>query len=476
MKFNKTNLLKYEIVQFMKNSILTVGSNTYVSIGRPLFWGDNASSETQEEVGEVFLSTNYIDESRRNMMVLKKVAPSDIALVVPRNDWVSGLVYEQYNDHLEMFEHEKEIFIGNSIANSNVTISGTVNVTSGSSTVSGVDTTFTTALLIGDLVTVNNQTRSVVTITDNTNLTVNSNFIFSGISNTIIAVSNNRIVKNTAGLFLGNVDVGVVVSISGEQKEVVEVKGNYAFVVNTKISTSQTEGQTIKLVNRYPLFANNFFARNSRDQVFKCLYTPKDQNDNLIVSTIEPTIDIDGQLPEDPYIETGDLYKWKYLYTIPYGLKQKFFTSKWMPVVTDNSVLGSSVDGRIDVIDVTNQGSGYYLNGQSGNNASYPIVTITGDGTGATATAQVESGQITELNILSGGRDYTKANVTISDPFQLAEGTSASFDVVIGPPGGHGSNPAKELGCYTFMISVELNTDDNKIPVSGAAYGGNFDF
>lgn len=478
IKQSKTNLFEYEVAQFMKSTVLTVGSNTYVGIGRPLFWGDSAATETQSEVSDVILSKNYLDDARRNMMAIKKVAPSDIALVIGRNDWVSGTVYEQYNDHLEMFDHEKKISIGKIIANASVQLTGNANVVASTTSVDGNNTNFLASLIVGDVITINNQSRSVVSITNNKFLTVNSTFTSSGINNTIIRVANSKTVLNTAGLLTGNVDIGTLVRIDNETKEIVRIFSQYAAEVNTRFNYTHTGGETLlKIQNRYPLFANNFYVRNSRDQVFKCLYTPFDNNNNAIPSTSEPTIDIDGQLPEEAYIETGDLYKWKYMYTIPYGLKQKFFNSKWMPVVSDTNVVGSSVDGRIDIIQVLNGGSGYYLNGQSGNNASYPIVTINGDGSDATATAQVESGIITELNILNGGSNYTKANVTISDPFQLANGTPASFDVVIGPTGGHGSNPAKELGCYSFMISVELNsTEDGKIPISGTAYGGNFDF
>lgn len=473
----KTNLFEYEVVQFMKSTVLTVGSNTYVTIGRPLYWGDSSSTETIDEVSDILLSKNYLDDARRNMMAAKKVQPADIALVVGRNDWVSGATYDQYNDHIGMFDHEKKSPIGIVIANTSYQLTGNANTNASSTSVTGNSTSFLTTLLVGDILTINNQSRSIISITNNTFLTVNSNFISSGISNTIIRLPNNKTVLNTAGLLTGNVDVGSYVRIGTETKEIVRIFSQYAAEVNTKFNYTHTGNETLlKIVDRYPLYANNFYARNSRDQVFKCLYTPSYANVAL-PSTVEPTIDIDGQLPEEAYIETGDLYKWKYLYTIPYGLKQKFFNSKWMPVVSDSNIVESSIDGRIDVIEVINSGSGYYLNGQSGNSASYPIITITGDGTDAVATAQIESGIVTELNILNGGSNYTKANITISDPFQLSNGTSASFDVIIGPTGGHGSDPAKELGCFTFMISVELNsTEGGKVPISGYTYGGDFDF
>ena len=48
------------------------------------------------------------------------------------------------------------------------------------------------------------------------------------------------------------------------------------------------------------------------------------------------------------------------------------------------------------------------------NYTSIPTVTITGDGTGATAKATVSGGRITSIDILKNGTNYTKAFVTIS--------------------------------------------------------------
>jgi hypothetical protein len=181
-------------------------------------------------------------------------------------------------------------------------------------------------------------------------------------------------------------------------------------------------------------------------------------------------------LPENPFILTADGYKWKYLYTIPYGLKQRFFTNNWMPVVSDNSVVVGSVDGRIDVLNITNGGTGYFLdNGELGNSNSLSIITITGDGTGAEITAKVESGVITDVNILDGGSGYTYANVVVSDPDQLDAGIPAEIVSIISPPGGHGSNPLKELGCFSVMTSLTLaGTEGGKIPVGSDVYP--FDF
>ena len=77
-----------------------------------------------------------------------------------------------------------------------------------------------------------------------------------------------------------------------------------------------------------------------------------------------------------------------------------------IPKITD-PVYGSMIaNGTIDTISVTNQGSSY---------SSSPTVTITGDGSGATAEAIVVNNKIVDIKITAGGYGYTNAGVTITD-------------------------------------------------------------
>ena len=59
----------------------------------------------------------------------------------------------------------------------------------------------------------------------------------------------------------------------------------------------------------------------------------------------------------------------------------------------------------ISSISISNPGSNY---------TSAPTVTITGDGTGATAEAVIVNGKIESINITNRGTDYTRATVTIT--------------------------------------------------------------
>ncbi len=90
-----------------------------------------------------------------------------------------------------------------------------------------------------------------------------------------------------------------------------------------------------------------------------------------------------------------------------------------------------------------------------------PRITITGDGVGATAYANVESGQIKRINMVNVGSNYSKAKVAITG----SQGSGAIAVATISPPGGHGSDPVSELYGHNLMLSTRLDgTEGNTIP------------
>jgi hypothetical protein len=278
---------------------------------------------------------------------------------------------------------------------------------------------------------------------------------------TVNVAGSGVIVIGSNTQFSTNVSTNSIIRINGVAREVVNVSNNTYLTVNTRFSTSNITSNSIyKITDSTPRYAKKFYVRNTKDQVFKCLFNNGGAN-----SDIQPEITVAGQLPEEPFIELSDGYKWKYLYTIPASKKIKFMSKDWMPVLTDTIVARSAAVGAIDIIRIVDGGTGYI---SSGNSNSAQIVVITGDGTGANVTAKVESGVITDLNILNGGSGYSYANVTINDTG--ATGANAEFDVSIPPTNGHGSDPVYELGASHVMFAVELDGDEGgKIPtISGS--------
>jgi hypothetical protein len=150
---------------------------------------------------------------------------------------------------------------------------------------------------------------------------------------------------------------------------------------------------------------------------------------------------------------TADGYIWKYMYTVTTSNALKFLTNDYIPVQTLTSDDGSdqwdvqqaAIDGAIHVIKVTAGGSGY---------ATAPAVTITGDGTGATANSTITANVVTAVTVTNVGTGYTRATVS------FASG-AATATAIISPKGGHGSDPVEELGGKFVMINSRLDGSES---------------
>ena len=196
---------------------------------------------------------------------------------------------------------------------------------------------------------------------------------------------------------------------------------------------------------------SNFYMVTSDWNVYKCLNNSSNAN-----STIMPT-----QVYTDRAIEESDGYVWKFMYNIPNEDRIRFTTDSYMPVkyinINDASlqwqVQANAVPAAIESTIMTNPGSGY-------TNANTIIVTVTGDGTGASAVARInaQSNTISSVVMVSKGSGYTYANVSISDS---GTGTNAAARAVLSPPGGHGSNALRELGGAYLIINPRLEYDQN---------------
>ena len=191
------------------------------------------------------------------------------------------------------------------------------------------------------------------------------------------------------------------------------------------------------------LLEDDFYAITEDFNVYKCLF-----NAGGTASTTKPT-----GVSTSPFT-AADGYIWKYMYTVTTAKALKFLTNDYMSVQQLDSddgtdqwdVQQAAVDGGIHVVKVVSGGSGY---------GSAPAVTITGDGTGATANSTIVSGVVTRVTITAAGTGYTRASVA------FASG-AATATAIISPKGGHGANAVEELGGKYIMLNVRLDgTESN---------------
>ena len=225
-------------------------------------------------------------------------------------------------------------------------------------------------------------------------------------------------------------------------------------------STGQVYPAYDDLTNSLDLFTPgyNFYILTEDWNVYKCL-----SNNMGAISTVKPT----SVSYSAPSIET-DGYIWKYMYTVSPSEQLKYTTTSYMPVKTlladDNSlqwkVQNNAINGGIEVIKIDNVGSGY----RSNNTIS---LKIKGDGRGANAYAFVNttSNTISSIFVDNPGSGYTYADITITDSGGDigAGGIGASVRPVIGPSGGHGSDPVRELGASYLVINPRLSGSEGGV-------------
>lgn len=139
------------------------------------------------------------------------------------------------------------------------------------------------------------------------------------------------------------------------------------------------------------LDALDFYVMTDSYNVYKCI------SHNGTASTVKPS-------GNDSTSQTyADGYVWKFMYNIPVALRNKFMTTTYIPVM---SALNNQFysNGEITSITIENEGTGY----------SSATLAITGNGTGATASAILSAGKFTGYIITNPGEGYTQATISIT--------------------------------------------------------------
>jgi hypothetical protein len=119
---------------------------------------------------------------------------------------------------------------------------------------------------------------------------------------------------------------------------------------------------------------------------------------------------------------------------------------------TQSVVEQTAVIGAVYSIQLSNPGNNY---------SGTTVVTVTGDGTGCTATPTMVDGAITKITITNPGSGYTYGVVSISDVNRGLVGTvvNASAYIVLPPSKGHGFDAVSELYGETLAINSSLRQE-----------------
>lgn len=222
------------------------------------------------------------------------------------------------------------------------------------------------------------------------------------------------------------------------------------------------------VTNQPNLYSSNFYAINEDFRVYICLQNGTDpENPKGRPSFDQPSfVDLEPR----PAGTSGDGYIWKYLFTVKPSEIVKFDSIEFIPVPEDWGLKGetistknNAIDGKVEIITITNRGIGYQPISKSFTN-----IPILGDGEGGKATVTIDSfGKVSEVFVTDGGKGYTKGIVEFKPgapgiPSELSNsGSLSTFDVIIPPKGGHGYDIYRELGSYRVLIYSRYLTDES---------------
>ena len=216
------------------------------------------------------------------------------------------------------------------------------------------------------------------------------------------------------------------------------------------------------------LFDSTFYFITSAYRVYKVL----ENKNNAAWTAAEPT-----STSAAPFTVGG--YTIKYMFTLTTTQVQNFLTPDFIPVLIAPESGNALADGRLDIVKVTTAGVAQNAGSAWDVSADRDVtnVPVRGDGTGALATVTIggtsgtSDGTITACAITSNGSGYTHATILAADiieqyALQQADAltfpvTAPVFEVIIGPDGGHGSNPAKELGGHFCLTDVKLQQSES---------------
>lgn len=326
--------LDNSIADAVYNEIQNRSARYYYFLGKTLRWTDEANPPYPID------SYNYELQTRNEIITLKELNSTDVAFVIPRVDWVTGQIWDMYDD-----QYSTEV--------------QGINLIAGGYGYSSVPT---------------------VTITGGGGTGASASAVLS--SGSVSSIS-----LNSRGTGYTSVPT---VTISGG--------GGQAASATAVVNIAPSGTQRLENTNCYVLTDDY--------NVYKCL-----DNNNNAVSTYKPVGTV-----VDPVI-MPDGYMWKYLYSIPIALRNKFLTDVYMPVV--NSIRSQFYSGgEILNITIDNGGKDY----------SFANITVAGDGYRSSDPLL-----LTSLTISNPGSGYTTgATLTIAPPFNGANLWTADVGILLG--------------------------------------------
>ncbi len=183
--------------------------------------------------------------------------------------------------------------------------------------------------------------------------------------------------------------------------------------------------------------------------VYKCLF-----NNNLALSTERPS----GSDPTP--ITYADGYVWKYMYTIPLNLRNKFLTQDYIPV--SKAILNQYYsNGAINSVIVDNRGSGYSSNAQVTLSVECTFLGLPGNVSANVSPVLNDDGQFVDIIVTDSGNNIKTANIVINDTAGLGQSYYYQANSVIVTNNGAGYTSAAIANTTATVITTGTQPNAN---------------
>ncbi len=284
-----------------------------------------------------------------------------------------------------------DLFIGSVSNTLSADLSGTATVNSSCTAVTGTGTNFTSDFKLDDFLYIGTESRQIALIANNTRLTVASPFSSNASANTykkgklenvnyyVFAARQspyqndgaaaNTIDNNYDGSYFVHDELMFGKKVTAE--DVVPVIAKKQWQSNTIYAEYDDKDNA--------LIEKDFYIVTSENKVYKCIHN--EQNSR---STIEPTHTETGFPPSEV-----DNYRWMYMYQITNEQILTFGTENYIPVIENQSVKKTAIDGAIFNMVVEANGS------------TYPADSGTILTTDSTSTIRIRGGSATSNGFFS---------------------------------------------------------------------------
>ena len=214
-----------------------------------------------------------------------------------------------------------------------------------------------------------------------------------------------------------------------------------------------------------------YYAMIESNQVYVCLRQGTNAAGVAQPSTVAPsgTTNIS--------FTTADGYAWKFLYSIGTLDAAAFKSANFIPVKLQGATTGSSPATDVEQLGIQNaaiagrQIVGFSIDAAGTGYTSNPTVAITGNGTGAAASAVQSGGSIVKITIddsastLKMGTGYDYASIALSG----GGGSGATGTVIFGPKAGFGADPSDDLRARAIMFNAKpVGTEEGEFIVGNS--------